>query len=86
MIKQAGYVGWQSANDPSSCWVTLEVCVYPNGRVPLPVLRCRFVVSFLRLWFERLVLLLRHFHHGVLWLLQLSAFLGGALPSPTYLA
>lgn len=61
------------------------VYVYPDGRVPLPVLRRLFVVSFLRLGLERLVLLLRHFHHSVLRLLQLSTFLGGALPSPAHL-
>lgn len=61
------------------------VCVYPDGCVPLPALRRLLVVSFLGFWLEGLVLLLRHFHHSVLRLLQLSPFLGRAFPSPTHL-
>lgn len=59
--------------------------VYPNGRVPLPVLRRLLVVSFLRFGFEGLVLLLWHFHHSVLRFLQLGPLLGRALSSPTNL-
>lgn len=66
---------------PEGNWV----CVYPDGRVPLPVLRRLLVVSFLRFGLEWLVLLLWHFHHSVLWLLQLSPLLGRAFPSPTHL-
>lgn len=60
-------------------------CVYLDGCVPLPVLRQLLVVSFLRLGLERLKLLLWHFNHSVLRFLQLSPFLGRALPTPTYL-
>lgn len=60
------------------------VCANLNGRVPLPVL-WELLVRLLRLWLERLILLLWHFHHGVLRFLQLGAFLGWALPSPTHL-
>lgn len=66
---------------PEGTWV----CIYPDGRVPLPVLRRLLVVRFLRFGLEGLVLLLRHFHHSVLWLLQLCPLLCRALPSPTHL-
>ena len=60
-------------------------CFYLYGRVPFPVLgRFLFVIflGFGLVWFK---LLLRHFDHGVLRLLQLSPLLGRSLPTPAHL-
>lgn len=65
----------------------MGVCgsVYLDGCVPLAVLRRLLVVRFLGFGLVRFVLLLRHLHHCVLWLLQLSPFLGGSFTAPSYL-
>lgn len=59
--------------------------VYPDGCVPLPALRRLLVLRFLGFGLKGFVLLLRHFHHSVLWLLQLGPLLGRTLSSPAHL-
>lgn len=62
-----------------------SVQLTPDGRVPLPALRRLLALRFLGFGLKRFVLLLRHFHHRVLGLLQLGPLLGRTLSSPAHL-
>lgn len=56
--------------------------LYLNRTVPLPMMGRSAPIRLSEFGFIWLVFVFRHFHHSILWLLQFSSFLRGALVPP----
>lgn len=63
----------------------LKKLLYLNWTVPLSMMGRSVPIRLSEFGFIGLVFVFRQFHHSVLWLLQFSSFLSGALIPPAHL-